>query len=72
MKISKYKSISAKDCVPNWYEEVFVVKKIKNTLQWRCVISDFNAEKIVEAFNEKELQRANQAEFRIDKEVKEK
>ena len=34
--ISKYKSIFAKGCVPNWSEEVFVIKKVKNTVLWTC------------------------------------
>ena len=28
---SKYKNILAKGYVPNWSEEVFVIKKVKNT-----------------------------------------
>ena len=31
VRISKYKNY-AKRCFPNWSEEVFVIKKIKNTL----------------------------------------
>ena len=30
VRISKYKNISAKGYTPNWSEEVFVIKKIKN------------------------------------------
>ena len=29
VRISKYKSIFAKGCTPNWSEEIFVVKKLK-------------------------------------------
>ena len=29
VRISKYKNIFAKGYVPNWYEEVFVIKKVK-------------------------------------------
>ena len=36
---SKYKNIFAKDNVPNWSEEVFVIKKVKNTVPWIYVIS---------------------------------
>ena len=32
VRISKYKSISAKGYVPNWSEEVFVIKTVKNTV----------------------------------------
>ena len=30
-RISKYKNIFAKGCPPNWSEEVFIIKKVKNT-----------------------------------------
>ena len=42
--ISKYKSIFAKDYVPNWSEEVFVIKKFINTVPWTYVISDLIGE----------------------------
>ena len=31
VKISEYKNIFAKGYVPNWLEEIFVIKKVKNT-----------------------------------------
>ena len=31
-RLSKYKSIFAKGYTPNWSEEVFVIKKVKNTV----------------------------------------
>ena len=33
--ISKYKTIFTKDCTPNWSEEVFLIKKVKNTVPWK-------------------------------------
>ena len=30
VRISKYKNIFAKDYVPNWSEEIFVITKVKN------------------------------------------
>ena len=44
VKISKYKNIFAKGYMPNWSEEIFVIKKIKNTLPWTYVINDLNGE----------------------------
>ena len=32
VKISKYKNIFAKWDTPNWSEEVFVIKELKNTV----------------------------------------
>ena len=43
----------------NWFEEVFVIKKVKNTIPRTYVISDFNGEEIVGPFYEKELQKTN-------------
>ena len=34
VRISKYKNIFAKGYTPNWSEEVFVIKKVKNTVPW--------------------------------------
>ena len=67
VRISKYKNISTEDYVPNWSEEVFVIKKIKNTVPWTYVISYLNREEIVETFYQKEFQEKNQKEFRIEK-----
>ena len=43
VRISKYKNIFAKGYTPNWSEEVFVIKKLKNTVPWTYVINDLNA-----------------------------
>ena len=32
VRISKYKNIFAKGYMPNWSKEIFVIKKIKNTV----------------------------------------
>ena len=70
--IYKYKNIFAKGYMPNWSEEIFVIKKIKNTVPWTYIISDLNDEEIIGTFYEKELQGANQQEFRIEKIIKRK
>ena len=72
VRISKYKNIFAKEYAPNWSEKAFVIKKVKNTVLWTYVINDLNSEEIVETFYEKELQKANQQEFRIEKVIKKK
>ena len=53
-------------------EEIFIVSKIKNTALWTYVISDLNGEEIKGNFYEKELQKTNQKEFRIEKILKRK
>ena len=45
VRISKYKNIFAKVYTPNWSEEIFVVKKIKNSVPWTYVISDLTEKK---------------------------
>ena len=44
VRISKYKDILANEYMPNWSEEVFVIKKVKNTVPWTYVINDLNGE----------------------------
>ena len=56
----KTKNIFPKGNVPNWSEEVI------------SVISDLKDEEIVGTFYEKELQKANQKEFRVEKVIKRK
>ena len=70
VRISKHKNIFAKGYTPNWSEEVFVIKKVKNTVPWTYVINDLNGEEIIGTFYEKELQKINQKEFRIEKVIK--
>ena len=55
VRMLKYENIFAKGCVPSWCEEVFVIKKVKNTVPWIYTINDFNNEEIVATFYEKEL-----------------
>ena len=72
VSISKYKTIFAKGYTANWSEEVFVVNKIKNTVPWTYVINDLNCEESIGIFYQKELQKTNQKEFRIEKVIKRK
>ena len=72
VRISKYKNIFAKGYIPNLPEEIFVIGKVKNTVPWTYTISDLNGEEIIGSFYEKELQKTNQKEFRIEKVLKRK
>ena len=72
VRISKYKNIFAKGYMPNWSEEVFVIKKVKNTVPWTYVINDLNGEEIIGTFYGKELQKTNQEEFSIEKVIRRK
>ena len=70
VKISKCKNFFAKGYTRNWSKEIFVIKEIKNTVPWAYVINDLNGEEIIGTFYEKELQKINQQEFRIEEVIK--
>ena len=42
VRISKFKDVFAKEYTLNCSEEIFIIKKIKNTVPWTYVISDLN------------------------------
>ena len=72
VRISKFKNVFAKGYTPKRSEEIFAVKKIKNRVPWTYIINDLKDEEIVGSFYEKELQKTNQKEFRIEKVIKRK
>ena len=49
-RTSKYKYIFAKDYTSNLPEQLVVIKKVKHTVSWTCVIDDLNDEEIVGTF----------------------
>ena len=67
VRISKCKNIFAKGYMPNRSEEIFIIKKIKNTVTWTYVLNDVNGEEIIGTFYENELQKTKQNEFSIEK-----
>ena len=67
MIILEYQKVFAKFYTPNWSEEVFVIKEVKNNVPWTYIISDLNKEKIVGTSYGNELKKTNQKEFRTEK-----
>ena len=67
-----YENIFAKGYIPNWYEEDFAIKKIKNTVPWTFVISILTEKKLLDHFTKKQLQKTNKKELRVEKSNKEK
>ena len=65
VRISKYKNTFAKGYTPNWSEEVFVI--YYEHIPWTYIINDLNGEGIIGTLYEKELQKTNQKELRIEK-----
>ena len=55
VRISKFKKIFAEEYIPNWSEEVSVIKKVKNTVPWTYLVNDLNSEEIIGTFYKKEL-----------------
>ena len=72
VRISKNKNIFAKGYTPKQSKEVFVIKKVKNTVPRTYVINDLNGQETVATFYEKELKNTNQQELRIEKIIKRK
>ena len=52
---------------PNLYEEFFVIKKSKNTVPWKYVISDLKGEEIVGTFNENDVQKQTKKRLELKK-----
>ena len=58
VRISKYKNIFAKGYMLNWSEEIFAIKKIKNTVPWTYVTNDEEmVKKLLEHFMKKNCKR---------------
>ena len=56
VRISKYKNIFAKGYTPDWSEEVFVIKKVKNIVLWTYVINE-QVKKLLEHFMKKNCKK---------------
>ena len=67
VRISKCKNMFAKDYVPNWSEEVFVITKVTK-VSWKYAINEeMMTSKLLERLMKKELQKTNQPAFRAEK-----
>ena len=44
--------------------------KVKKTISWTFVFSDLNSKEITGTFNEKDLQKTNETEFRVEKVIR--
>ena len=71
VRISKYKRrVFDKGYTPNWTEEVFTIDNTLLTKPVTYKIVDLLGEEIERSFYEKELQKAKQQTFRIEKVVR--
>ena len=53
-------------------KKFLLLVKLEDTVPWTYVINDLNGEEIIGIFYEKELQKTNQKEFRIENAIKRK
>ena len=64
------KTLLARDVSKFFIEEVFVIKKLKDTVSSTYIINNIDGKKMVGLFYEKELQKTNQKKLRIEKVIK--
>ena len=66
-RISKCENIFAEGYTPNWSEEVFIIKKVKNTVLWTFDTSELNSEEIVGTFYEKNFKKQMKKSLELKK-----
>ena len=71
LEFQNIKTFLLKDMLQIGQKKFLLLVKLK-TIPWTYVVSDLNSGKIIESFYEKELQKASQEEFRIEKVLKRK
>ena len=72
VRISKKKKTFEKGFTPNWTEELFTIRKVKETKPPTYTIQDFNGDPIEGSFYGAELQKSTQDVYRIDKVLKQR
>ena len=72
IRISKYQNIFTKGYVPNQSEEVFVIKKVKKHCTMVKCYQCSSSRRDCKNFFEKEVQKTNQKEYRVEKVIKRK
>ena len=67
VRISKYKNIFAKGYTPNCSEEIFVIKKVKNTVPWINVIMLLMEKKLLERFTKTNYKKQTKKSLELKK-----
>ena len=57
VRILKYKQKLLQDIIQIGLKKFFVIKEVKNTVQWTYIINDFKGEEIIGTFYVKEVQK---------------
>ena len=69
-KYPNFKNVSAKGYIPNCFEEVSAIEKVKNNVAWTYFIDNLNGEEIVGTFYKKGIAKNNLKKIRIEKVIK--
>ena len=68
VKISKYENIFAKGYILNWSKEFFVIRKVKNTVQWTYMLLMILMEKkLLERFTKKNCKQQIKISLKLKK-----
>ena len=74
VRISKNKNSFRKVYTPNWFEEVFMIKKVKNTMPWTYFIMILIEKNLLEYFTKKNCKKriGKSLELKCNKEKRRK
>ena len=67
VRISKYKNVFAKGYVPNWSEEVFVIKKLKTLCHGHMLFAILTKKKLLERFAKKNCKKQTKNSLELEK-----
>ena len=65
--ISKYKNKFAKGYTRNWSEDIFVIRKIKNTVWWHILLMILMEKKLLEVFTKNNRKKKNKKRLELKK-----
>ena len=70
IRISKYKNMFTKGYTPNWSEEVFLIKKVKNTFHGNMLLVILKEKKLLETFTKKIAKKKKKKKIKKSSELK--
>ena len=72
VRISKCNTIFSKGYTSIWSEELFIIKKVKNTVPCTYAINDLNGEELLELFKKKNCKKQIKKSLELKKDSREK
>ena len=66
VRISKYKNILVKGYTPNWSKEVFIIKRVKNTVPWILLLVILMVKNLLKRFIRKNCKKKKKKFKRIE------